>query len=248
VTKLTLDMTADPSEFTEACEDFATRKQITRTEADLLDAYARRRSFWITGVAQMDILNDVQKSILSAMKSGESIQSWRKSIRETLYQQWGTRDAARLDTVFINATMQGYNAGRWQQAKAPHVRAVRPYAMFDGVEDSRQTEICAECNDTILPVGDPWWDSHSPQLHHRCRSGIRTLRADTANKLGLTMVPPQPKIIGSWGVNPLLAEPPKPGQRTIKPDSALLAELYRKASKDASRKGTTIPKRSVKKD
>lgn len=243
--QLALDMTADPTRFAEACDDFASRAPITREEADAIDDYARRRSFWITGVAEMDMLDTIQQSITKALEDGVDFRKWKKEIGPLLTEAWGKRDSHRLETVFINATQQAYNAGRWQQALAPHVRAVRPYAMFDGVNDSRQTDICRECDGTTLPIGDPWWATHSPQLHHRCRSGIRTLRTATAEKQGVTMYPPDTAAAQGWGANPLLAEPPRPAQRERRADRELETECYAKAAKAAERKSVTIPKRNI---
>jgi SPP1 gp7 family putative phage head morphogenesis protein len=244
---IALDMTADPSEFTEAVEEFANRTPITRAEADRLEGYARKRSWWISGVAQMDIVNDAHESLLAAIREGTTFADWKKLIGPRLEKVWGRRDSARLETIFVNATLQGYNAGRWQQAREPHVRAVRPYAEFDGVADSHQSEICKDCDGTILPIDDPWWESHSPQLHHRCRSGIRTLRAATAEKKGITAAPPQPKVEQGWGLIPEQATPPTLTQRKKQPDPDLIVEASRKAGKDnAERKRVKIPKRLIK--
>jgi hypothetical protein len=100
------DMSSDPGEFTEATEAFSGRRIISREEADLLEGYARQRAFWISGVAQMDVVNDAHNSLLPAIKNGTSFRDWKKEIGPKLEKAWGSKDSARLSTIYQNATLQ----------------------------------------------------------------------------------------------------------------------------------------------
>jgi len=245
-----MDMTAEPSEFVEAVTEFAARRVVTREEADALSAYARKRVWWISGVTQMDVVNDAHASIAKAIADGTTFDEWKKTAGPKLEKAWGRKDSPRILTIFRNATTSAYNAGRLEQMEEPHIVAVRPFKMFDVVDDERTSETCHPYikPPVILPWDDPWWLSHSPPLHHRCRSGIRSLRKSVAERKGIMATPPADKIADGWGVDPRLAEPPKPSEREKQPDPDLQTECAVKGGQYLREsKPVTIPKRLLKK-
>jgi hypothetical protein len=248
---LALDMTANPAEFAEACAEYAARRVISRNEADQLSEYARKRSWWITGVAQMDVANDAHQSILDAMENGVAFEDWKKTAGAAIEREWGRKDSPRLLTIFSNATATAYNGGRIEQMEQPHITAVRPYRALDVVDDTRTTVICRKFvnPEIVLPWDDPWWLTHIPPFHHRCRTGIRSLRRKVAERIGISAAPPVVNIDAGWGLHPRYAEPPKPSDRKTPPEFALQLENSRKGIQDAQkRKSVTIPKRLTKKD
>jgi hypothetical protein len=247
---LSLDMTADPSEFTEAVEEFAARRVISREEADTIEAYARRRAWWISGVAQMDVANDAHQSIIEAMRDGVSFDDWKKKAGAAIEAEWGRKDSARLQLIFRNATSQAYNAGRLEQMEQPHIVAVRPYKMLDVVQDTRTSQTCRQYTnpEVVLPWDDPFWLTHSPPLHHGCRSGIRSLRRGPAARQGITKPEdlPENPIPEGWGFHPSRTVPPTPSERTNPPDPELQLMAAVKGGKHLREsKPVAIPKRLV---
>jgi SPP1 gp7 family putative phage head morphogenesis protein len=229
-----MDMTSDPVEFAEAVEEFAARRVVTREEADKLEAYARKRAWWISGVAQMDVVNDVHESIVEAMRKGTPFEDWKKEQRQKIENAWGRKDSFRIQTIFRNATSSAYNAGRLDQMSEPHIVAVRPFWMLDVVDDARTSDICVKFIEppVILPADDPRWLRLSPPFHHRCRTGKRSLRRSVAEKKGITTELPDIEIQDGWGIDPRVAEPPKPSQRDTQPDPELVVECMVKGGKD----------------
>lgn len=229
---LALDMTANPAEFAEACAEFAARRVISRSEADQLSEYARKRSWWITGVAQMDVANDAHQSILDAMKNGVAFEDWKKTAGAAIEREWGRKDSPRLLTIFSNATATAYNGGRIEQMEQPHITAVRPYRALDVVDDTRTTVICRKFvnPEVVLPWDDPWWLTHIPPFHHRCRTGIRSLRRKVAERIGISAAPPVVNIDAGWGMHPKYAQPFTPSDRKVQPDPDIYLESLRKAS------------------
>jgi hypothetical protein len=247
---LALEMTADPSEFAEAVDEFSKRRVISREEADQLSDYARKRSWWISGVAQMDVANDAHRSILESMRDGTPFEEWKKAAGAAIEREWGRKDSNRLLLIYRNATTSAYNAGRLEQMEQPHVVAVRPYKMLDVVNDERTSHICRKfiSPEVVLPWDDPWWLTHSPPFHHLCRTGIRSLRKLVAQRYGISAEPPVVNIDAGWGMHPKYSEPPKPSERKIQPDPQLHFEAMVKASKDLQeRKPVSIPKSAIKK-
>lgn len=231
-----LDMSADPDEFAEAVNEFAARRVISREEADTLETYARRRSWWISGVAQMDIVNDAQKSIEAAIRNGTTFEDWKKAIGPKLEKAWGRKDSPRLLLVFRNATTSAYNAGRWRQMNQPHVKALRPYVKADAVDDARGSVVCDKFRPpnppVILLMDDPYVLTHCFPLHHLCRSAWISMRRAVAEREGITQTPPQVDVTPGFGLPPDVAEPPKPTERTDPPDTQLQLVNSDKAIRD----------------
>ncbi|MEN6535491.1 MAG: phage minor head protein [Bryobacteraceae bacterium] len=216
-----MDFDADPAVFTEAVEEFAARRVITREEADTLEAYARRRAWWISGVAQMDVANDAFESILTALTDGVKFDDWKKTAGKAIEAEWGRTDSPRLLLIFRNATSQAYNAGRWDQMHHPAVAPLRPYVAYDVVWDSRTSKICRPLKDVVLPADDPFVLTHFPQLHHGCRTGLRSLRESVARRLGITTKLPDVDVTDGFGYPPNLTTPPLPSERANPPDPDL---------------------------
>lgn len=209
--------TVDPDRFDEAMEEFLSRRIVSRDEADQIADYAKRRAWWISGVAQMDVVRDVHESLTRAMESGIPFEEWRDEVEEKLTAAWGRPNSHRIETIFRNATMQAANAGRWRQMHEPHVLAVRPFLQFDAVRDSVRCSICSACAGVVLTADHPWWQTHAPILHHACRCSVVSLRRETAEGKGITVSPPGVLAAKGFGVPPDLAEPPKPWQEDKPP-------------------------------
>lgn len=241
---LSFDMTEDPSAFLEAVEAFAARRVVTREEADTLEGYARERVWWISGVVQMDVVNDAHASLLKALDEGVSFDDWKKEIGPKLEAAWGRPDGHRLVTVYRNATHFAYAAGRERQMMDPDVLELRPYHEFVAVEDLSECEICAACDGVIRLALDPWWNTHSPLMHHACRCQKVSRRAKTALATGVTDVPPEVTAGEGFGLRPDTSLPPKPVERVTPPDPVIHRELYLKQMDDAERrKPKRIPDR-----
>lgn len=177
-------VTAQPSKFSEAVSWFRDRFPITQQIADELGKYTGPRAWKIAGVTQLDAVTAIHSSIAKAIEDGTPLEEWKKTITDQLVRDFGSVTSARLDTVFVNANQQSYNAGRWRQMNHPEVKAVRPFGLFDAVDDSRTTQICRSHDGLVMELDDSRWEGRTPQLHHRCRSRIRSIRAEEALRRG----------------------------------------------------------------
>lgn len=196
---------ANPDKFDEASKWFRGRTPVTKAEWELMSAQARRQSFTIAGTQQLKVVQTVFDELQKAIDKGTPIDEWRKSLKKKLKGDFSEKNARNLTTAFINANQTAYNTGRWYQLQDPAVAEVMPLGCFDAVLDGRQTEICDECAGTILPLNHPWWLTHWPQLHHRCRSCVRALtEAMAKRKGGVTETLPRPDIKGDFGLAPPL--------------------------------------------
>lgn len=214
-------VTAEAGRFDQAVDHFASRVVLSDDERKQIPREARSRAFWIAGVAQLDVVARVREKLNAAIESGQSLEAFKQAVRSDLK----TTTDAHLETVFRNATQTAYNAGRWHQMSAPSVTRFRPFWMYDAILDGRTTEVCKVCNGTLLATTDPWWDSHWPPQHHRCRSSVRSLRKSEAEKRGISSAPTTAAQPG-FGLSPRVAQEWKPSAEGR--SQRLLAELERK--------------------
>lgn len=203
---MTWYVSADPLYFEEAVDWFRALTPITDEDELELDEYARRRSWKVAGVAQLDIVEDLFESIGDAIETGQSFDAWKREQKELLKSQWGSPNSPRVETIFRNATQQAHNAGRWQQMTKPDLMLARPYGLFDGVRDSRQTEVCKAWDGTVMLLSEFAAHRACPQLHHRCRSQIRNITAADARRRGISSAPPQEQAADGFGTAPDVAE------------------------------------------
>jgi SPP1 gp7 family putative phage head morphogenesis protein len=199
--------TAEVGRFAEAIEWFLGRFPVTDEIAAALGEYAGRRAWKIAGVAQLEVVQDVHDSIGKAIETGIPFDVWKKQVATQLTQAWGRPDSYRIETIFRNATQQSYNAGRWRQMQQPEVLELRPYGYFDGVSDSRQSDICKAWDETILPLAEFARLKACPQMHHRCRSNLRSITEREANRRGgVTTVIPSERAQAGFGDAPIMAD------------------------------------------
>lgn len=214
------NVTADVERFDEAIAFFRKRVSMTKEQVLALEAALREQAFWIGGGFQLDQIQRVFDRITTAIETGESFASWRDEVIESF------ESPAHAEVVFRNATQKAYNAGRVQQMREPDVVAVRPYLMYDAILDSRTTDICSDLDKTILPVDDPFWNDHTPPLHHNCRASLRSLRRADAERRGVGQRSdrqPQP----GFGAAPQVDEEPwRPSRDQY--DAELFRELEQK--------------------
>lgn len=164
---------ADPAHFEEAVRAFRRKDPITSDELDILDAAERERSFWVSGVAEADVVQQVYDAIDDALEQGLPLADFRAQVEDSLMEAWGFADSPRIETIFRTNVMNAQNAGRYEIMTAPEVKDARPFWRLDVVDDDRQSDICADFDGDpiILPADDPFWDKHHPPLHFNAITG-----------------------------------------------------------------------------
>jgi SPP1 gp7 family putative phage head morphogenesis protein len=213
-------VTADVERYDEALSHFLGRTVLTDEQRKAIPEEARQNAFWVAGPLQADQVQHVFDEIERAIEKGESFADWRKRVRDEL-----TNDA-HAETVFRNATQSAYNAGRYAQMMEPSVLRFRPYGIVDAILDDRTTGYCETVDGTLLPLDDPWWDTHYFPAHHRCRTSVRNLRRSEAERRGITTTAPTVSPAPGWGLSPKVAQPYRPDPSRY--DTGIAEELRAK--------------------
>lgn len=217
-----------PTDYDDAVEWFRSRLNLTDEEFEAIDSEARRKAFVIADVAQLDIIDQVWQALERAISNGTTLQDFAAEVGGLLSAAWGKDDPHRLETIFRTNVQKAYNRGRWKQQHDPVVQVLRPYYMYDALLDSRTSDVCNELNGTVLPIEDPFWSSHLPPVHHRCRSSLRNLTEKQAKRRGISEARPEVDVPEGFGEAPELETDFQPDLE--KYPSALREQFERKRS------------------
>jgi SPP1 gp7 family putative phage head morphogenesis protein len=217
----TWDVTAKHERFEEAADWFRSRVPYTHAELGELDDKQRARAFWVAGGLELSATQTIFDEIAKALENGSSLADFKKGIREKLGDKFGVT-GYQLETVFRNWTQTAYNTGRWYQLTDPEAAVGRPWLLYDAVLDARTTALCESLNNTVKRVDDPWWLTHWPPLHHRCRSSVRGITRSEAAKRGVTEGTPDAQVPDGFGLAPPLRgdAPPQPDLAGVDPNVA----------------------------
>lgn len=195
-------VTADPNKFDKAVAWFRKRVPVTENGYRALTVRERDRAFHIAHVQQMRVVETIYNEIDRAIAEGTPFGDFKKRIRDKLKAH--EVGGAHLETVFRNAVQSAYNAGRWYQLT--EVSATRPYWVLDVVLDDRTSDKCKPVDGVCKAHDDPWWLTNWPPRHHRCRTGVRSVRASEAKRIGITKGTPEPTPDAGFGYAPPLVE------------------------------------------
>lgn len=180
-------VSADPARFSEAVEWFRSKTPLRSEDFYALESAARDRSFTVSDSSDLDVVQFVLGEIDASLAGGKDSRDFAKRVTERLVSDWGgsvRNPGHRIETIFRTNVQSAYSRGRQFQLDDPMVKELRPGRLFDAVRDFGTTEVCRECDGTIVDADDPWLDTHTPPLHHKCRSRIRSLRRSQVERRG----------------------------------------------------------------
>lgn len=169
---------------------------------------AHLRAFSIAKMMQLDLLKDMQDSLLKAQKEGMSFESWKKEIKPNLAKKgWlGKTEVIdkttgeikiinvnnrRLKNIY-NTNMRSANAqGR---AKEQYARKGKVYLRYVAIMDGLTRESHAKLHGTILPREDGFWSSNYPPNDWGCRCYVQSLSQAELKTKGLKVSPKAPEF------------------------------------------------------
>jgi SPP1 gp7 family putative phage head morphogenesis protein len=186
---------------------FRQRLPLLDAEYRALTADARRLAFTVSGLATLDLVQDVMNRIQAALENGESFEAWRTALPAQIGNAWGQDSGFRLKTIFDTNIQSAYGAGRWKAANA--LRDERPFGGLEVVLDGRTSPICSRLVGVILPLEEIEKRRWIPPLHFRCRTALVTYSRDQVARRITQKVPE---------VQPLEGFGQPPTERDWKPD------------------------------
>lgn len=175
---------------TEAIAFFRRKQNIpTAAWADLWQE-EHSTGFMVAGAMTDDILSDFREAIDDAIANGTTLDTFRRSFDRIVADNGWSYNGGRnwrSRVIFETNMSTAYAAGRWEQIQ--RVKESRPYLRYVSVDpDASQPNTRVEhssWHDTVLPVDDPWWQTHYPPNGWGCRCTVQSLNERDLARYGL---------------------------------------------------------------
>lgn len=159
------------------------------------------RAFVVAQMVQLDLLEDVRKSLVGALEKGWTLEQWQAQIMPTMQAKgwWGKQirvDAAgnarevqlgsptRLRTIYETNIANAYERGRSPPPTAAELER-RPYVMYSAILDNRTRPHHAALHGRVFRRDDPMWSAIAPKNGYRCRCTAINLSARQAGEYAI---------------------------------------------------------------
>ncbi len=174
------------------------------------------RAFTVAKAMSRDILEDIRAAVDKAIAEGTTLETFKAELRPTLEAKgwWGKKvmlDPAtgqhelvqlgsprRLKTIFDTNVRTAYQAGKWERIQ--RTKKAFPFLEYSSVMDGRERPEHHDWDGTILPVDDPWWDTHYGPCDWNCRCTAIPRSQRMLDRMGRTVddQPPPANDLLPW--------------------------------------------------
>jgi uncharacterized protein with gpF-like domain len=174
-------------------------------------------SFMVAGAMQADLLDDLHGAVNHAIAEGGTFDQFRKDFDDLVQRHgwtgWTGEGSAkgrawRARTIYETNLRQSYNAGRERQMADPELRKHRPYGLYKHGDSIVPRKEHLAWNNKVLPLDDPWWDTHTPMNGWGCNCKKFALSAADVKRRGLAITPGAKMPFPNAGVDPAFAYRP----------------------------------------
>ncbi len=192
--------------FDEQIKYFKAKANVPTQHWDSLWKSAHNRSFMVAGALKEDLLADLRKAVDDAISQGQSLTTFQKRF-EHIVNKYGWAHtgshAWRSQIIYETNIRQSYSAGRESQMEATKLQ--RPYGIYkhSGSEHPRLDHL--SWNNLVLPLDDPWWETHTPINGYGCKCKKFSASLETVERLGLS-VSNSPQVSTYEWANPSTGE------------------------------------------
>ena len=163
---------------------------------------AQAKAVTVSGMTRLDLLEDVKKGLVDAVKNGKTgkmfiddlapilrAKGWtgkRQSVNPKTGEvtERGLDLPARLSLIFFQNVQSAYMYGRYRAMLANAEE--RPWWMYVAVLDSRTRPHHRALHRKVFRYDDPFWKTHYPPNGFYCRCRVRALSDAQLEREGLT--------------------------------------------------------------
>jgi SPP1 gp7 family putative phage head morphogenesis protein len=151
-------------------------------------------AFTVAKVMQRDLLAKVAASLQAALEDGVPFEQWATSgVRDTLdeagWTAYGTKEQepSRLRKIYETNMRVARAAGQWERVQ--RTKRQLPYLLYAlGPSEKHRPEHEAWAG-LVLPVDDPFWDTHAPPNGWGCKCRLIQLTQVGAEQRGIDEAP-----------------------------------------------------------
>lgn len=189
------------------------REKRSSPSFDWRDVAPQEHAFSWTVAKSMehDILDDIRAAVDDAIVNRTTYQDFAARLTPILQEKgwWGRgiqtdpRDGQprivqlgsprRLRTIYWANTRTAHAAGEWE--RTDRNKRFLPYLLYTLSRAERRRPEHEGWVGIVLPVDDPWWDTHYPPNGWGCQCGVRQISEREARRLGWTDGMEGPQII-----------------------------------------------------
>lgn len=232
----------EPIKFEEAVKYFGDKVPVKPSEYYKISNEWKTKAFTVSGYSSADMLNKFMEELKSALDSGTTAKEFRNNMNEFLTNKgYDGLTPYQADNIFRTNIQTAYNVGHFKRMSNPEVKKLRPYWMYDAVNDGRTRLSHKGMNEKVFPADHPIWDTWFPPNGYRCRCSVRSLSERQVKSMGLTVSTEIPKaaeiegklvqLIPDSGFNA------NPGKKAWEPDISKYPNTLKRAFKERQNRG-----------
>lgn len=209
----------DPKDTVRAWEMRAPLKPTVRWTEMMHEQHAT--AFTVAKVAKLDLLRQIQTSLDSVIRTGGTLEEWKKGLIPTLKSAgwWGTvanKDLTgtaepiivnerRLRTIYDTNVRMSLSSGHW--ARIQGQKDILPYLRYLPSTSEHKRPLHIAWYGTLLPVDHPWWRTHFPPNGWFCKCHFEQVSERRMRKNGWSVTP-----VGDIATGPAVEFVPASGQ------------------------------------
>lgn len=172
--------------FQEAVDYFKERVPVTAAQFYQIAENYRSLAFTVSGYTSAQVLKKFYDELLSALEDGSTLTEFRSNMNGFLESEgYEGVTPFQAENIFRTNIQTAYNVGHYEQMSDPDVMALRPYWMYDAVEDSHTRPSHLAMDGRVYPADDPVWDTWFPPNGFKCRCTVRSLSERQVKQRGL---------------------------------------------------------------
>ena len=174
------------------------------TSYNWAEIYAQEHAskFTVAKIMELDVLDSIHQSVIDAVADGQTFHTFKKGMLEKLGEDgWGSyaqKDEVtgedltrlsdkRLKKVYQVNKTQSYHTGSWHRFEAN--KATHPYLRYRLGSSLKHRPEHKSFENLVLPVDDPFWQTHMPMNGWGCRCWVQSLTRDKAEKASISDSP-----------------------------------------------------------
>lgn len=158
------------------------------------------RAFTVAKITGQDLLMDIRQWVDKALAEGITFHTFKQQLIPLLAQKgWlgftlsaqgqpielGT--PRRLKMIYDTNLRVARSAGQW--ARIQRSQKTLPYLLYSLGPSKEHRLMHERWSQFVLPVDDPFWQTHFPPNGWGCKCRVRALSAQEANKKGIAKTP-----------------------------------------------------------
>lgn len=160
-------------------------------------------AFTVAKAMQLDILRDIRTAVDGALANGTTFADFRRDLKPQLVRKgwWGKAQMAdpatgeikevqlgstrRLKTIYDTNLRTAHSEGQWERIQES--KASFPYLQYSGKNSEHPRIEHSAWDGMVLPVDDPWWQSHMPVKALGCKCRVIQMTGGMLERRGLSV-------------------------------------------------------------